>query len=264
MSTNSLMITKPRKLKIILWDIETLPDLDEAMKVFSGLGAYPGLTLKATINSIICVGWKEYGKKKVHCINAWDFKNWKKNVNDDYEVVKAAFDVLKDADVVVTHNGKSFDWKFLQTRLVHHGFKPLPKIIHIDTKNEAKRNLFSFNNRLNTLAKFFTDSTKKQHTGWDLWVEVRKRSPKAMKTMEAYCKQDVRVLEKMFDVLKPFVTSLPHTHLFTYKTPACPVCGSLKLHKRGERVSKTYRRQRYQCQKCGTWSVAGKNNPTTL
>jgi DNA polymerase elongation subunit (family B) len=262
--SKTLNIVKKRKLKIILWDIETLPDLDEVMKVFSGLSAYPGLTLKATINSIICVGWKEYGKKKVHCINAWDYKNWKKDVNDDYEVVKAAFEVLKDADVVVTHNGKSFDWKFLQTRLVYHGFKPLPKIIHVDTKTESKRHFFSFNNRLNTLAKFFTEQTKKQHNGWDLWVDVRLRDPKAMKTMTEYCKQDVRVLEQMFEVVKPLVTSLPNANIFTGTCNSCPNCGSTRLHRRGEHVTKNYRRARYHCRECGTWSLEGKDHPVKV
>ena len=119
-----------REPRIILWDLETLPDAREAIKVWTGLGNYPGLTLKASISSIICFGYKVYGKDKpVKCVAAWDFKTrWKKDINDDYMVVKAAYDVLRTADLIVTHNGKRFDQKHLNTRLIKHGFPPLPPI----------------------------------------------------------------------------------------------------------------------------------------
>jgi len=43
------------------------------------------------------------------------------------------YKVLSEADAVVTHNGKRFDWKFLQTRLIKHKLKPMSKTPHIDT-----------------------------------------------------------------------------------------------------------------------------------
>jgi len=129
------------KPKIIIFDLETMPNLKEALKVWPQLSQYPGKTLRASITSIICAGWKYHNEKKTHCINAWDFKNWKTNVNDDMEVCKAIREVLEDADAVVTHNGTRFDWKYLQTRLLINGLKPLPKIPHIDTCTIASRNL---------------------------------------------------------------------------------------------------------------------------
>jgi hypothetical protein len=249
-----------KKPKIILWDIETLPDMKEVMKVFPSLSNYPGLTLKATINSIICVGWKEFGKGKVNCINAWDFKKrWKRSTNDDYEVVKAAYEVLKDADVVVTHNGKRFDWKFLQTRILYHGMYPLPRILHIDTCLESRRHLLAFNNKLDTIGKL-AHTQKMDNGGWPLWVEVSLRKPNALKKMTAYCKQDVVALEKVFKTLRPLLTSLPNHNLYS-KSQGCPSCGSTRLQKRGERVTKENRVQRYQCLDCGSWSSAAKKYP---
>lgn len=194
--------------RIILWDLETLPNLPQVLKVFPSLSNYPGLTIKASINTIICCGWKVYGEKKTHCINAWDFYRWTRDVNDDYSIVKAAYTILRGADVLVTHNGKRFDNKFLETRLAFHGLPPLPKeIIHIDTCQELKRSLLLFNNRLNTGAEFLTDSLKKEHEGWALWEKVSNRNPKAMRDMTSYCKQDVRVLEKVFKSLIPRIRS---------------------------------------------------------
>jgi DNA polymerase elongation subunit (family B) len=253
---------KPRKPRIILWDIETLPNMREVMKVFPSLSNYPGLTMKATINSIICVGWKEYGSKEIQCINAWDYKSrWAKDMNDDYAVVKAAYDVLLTADVVVTHNGKRFDWKFLQTRLLHHGFTTLPKIIHIDTCSVSKSNLFAFNNKLNTIGGLLTSEQKMENGGWALWDRVSQREAKAMKTMTAYCKQDVRLLEKVFKRLLPLITTLPNANMFDGTGPVCPTCSSTRLSKKGELVTKTARLQRYLCKDCGSSSSAGKKYP---
>lgn len=226
----------------------------EVLKVFPSLGDYPGLTLKASINSLLCFGWKELGKKRIHCANAWDYSTWNKNVNDDYELVKLAYEVLSKADAVVTHNGKRFDVKFLQTRLRFHKLPPLPPgLLHIDTCAEAKKHLYTFNNRLNTIAKFLTNYTKLENGGWNLWVDVYNRVERAMKLMTKYCKQDVKVLEEVFLELRPLIAGLPNQNMFI-KEVVCPKCGSMKLQKRGQAIKANAIYQRLQCQDCGGWA----------
>lgn len=241
--------------KIIIFDLETLPNLPEVLKVWPQLSNYPGLTLKATINSILCVGWKRYGEKRTYCINAWDFKRWNKDVNDDYEVVKKIREILDDADAVVTQNGKRFDWKFLQTRIMHHGLKPLHKIRHIDTKVVAKSNLFAFNNRLGTLGKLLVDDDKLENGGWDLWVKSHGKDKKALKLMEKYCKQDVKLTEAVFEVLKPLVGNIPNHNLYAMPHLSgklcCPRCGSTRLKSHGWRYTATTRYKRLRCKDCG-------------
>lgn len=241
-------------VRIVLWDLETLPNLPEALKVFPQLSDYPGLTLKAQINSIICFGWKVLGEKKVSCVNAWDFPGWDKDVNHDKELCKAAYDVLKDANVVVTHNGKRFDWRFLQTRLLIHGFPPLPKIIHIDTCSESKKYLYTFNNRLNNLAKCFSLRKKVDHEGWDLWVKTHAKDKKALEKMTRYCKGDVLVLEEIFNVMRPLIKGIPNENQFV-KHDCCPKCGSDRMQSRGFSMSKEKTNRRFQCQDCGSWST---------
>ncbi len=245
-----------REPRIILFDLETLTNWQEAMKVFTQLGNYPGLTLKASINSIICFGYRVFGEDKSHVINAWDFKGWGKDVNDDKEIVKAAREILLGADAVVTHNGRRFDWKFLQTRILHHGLNFLPKIPHIDTCSLAKTNLYLFNNKLNTLAKFMTTEEKLENGGWDLWVKVAQRDKKSMKLMTEYCAQDVDVLYEIFKKLRPLCSNLPNHNLFipTGEKEVCPNCGSTHLHRNGYRHTKTVSYRRIQCLDCGTWS----------
>ena len=245
-----------KDLRIILLDCETLPDLKAALEVWPSLSDYPGQTLKASISSVICAGWKVYGKKETHCINAWDFPEWKKNVNDDRPLLKAISDVLLGADVVVTHNGKSFDWRFLQTRLRHHKMPTLPKLMHIDTKLIARREVYVLNNRLQTLLRYFTDREKFENGGWPLWVAVHGRDQKAQSKMARYCKHDVLGLEALFTVFMPFV-KLPNANMFTDEV-VCPTCSSQDLQRRGDRLTLSKVFQRFQCNSCGAWSSMHK------
>lgn len=248
--------------KIILFDLETIPNLKEILKVWPGVGAYPGLTLKATITTIICAGYKIFGESKTHCINAWDFPKWEKDINNDKEVVKKIADIIKDADAVVTHNGKRFDWKFLQTRLMYHGLEPLPKIPHIDTKELSKRHLFAFNNRLNTIGKLLAKDKKLSHEGWNLWVKVCNKNKTAMKNMEKYCKQDVNLLEKVFKKLRPLISNIPNYNLFVTDyagdKKVCPHCGGTRLKSKGWQHTKTNSYRRLYCLGCGAYSKDNK------
>ena len=190
---------------------------------------------------------------KTECINAWDFPGkWKKDVNDDFEVLKAFHDIVKDADAVVTHNGIKFDWKYIQTRFILHGLDPLPKIHHIDTCRLAKSNMLSFNNKLGYLGKWAVDDTKMQNGGWQLWVDVHNRCEKAQRKMERYCKQDVRLLEKLYKKLRPFASNIPNHNLFIEEGIVCPNCGSDKLNRHGTRTTKTKIYSRFICRDCGS------------
>ncbi len=254
--------------KIICLDLETLPDMKKAMTVFPQLSQYPGLTLKASINSIICVGWKVFGESKVNCINAWDYARWNEDINDDYLVVRDAYEVLKDADAVVTHNGKRFDWKFFQTRLLIHKFPPLPKIKHVDTCAIGKANLFFFNNKLNTLAQALTETEKMEHDGWPMWVAVSERDIIAQANMTRYCMQDVVALEELFKVLRPFATNLPNQnlHKIAEVRNLCPSCGSSRLESFGAAGTSTHIYRRYSCVDCKSYCRTDKEdrNPRAI
>jgi len=242
--------------RIILFDLEIIANLDEAYKIWPSIGNWPGMTLRADINSIICCGWKVLGENEVHCINAWDFKaKWKKDVNDDSAVCKAILKALDGADAFVFHNGCGFDFPFLLTRLELNGLPTIPQTIKkIDTKLLAKK-LFFTSKSLNHLGSVMIREEKLAHDGWKLWPRVRSRDPEAMKLMEEYCKQDVLLMEKLFEKLKKF-GKLPNFGLWSDGIhKECPNCGSVNLMKNGIRYDNSgVQRQRLACKECGTHS----------
>lgn len=245
------------KPKILVFDLETLPDLAQVMRVFPGLSDYPGRTLKADINSIICFGYKWLGDKKISCINAWDYpKSWRASVNADKQLVIDAREVLESADGVVTHNGRKFDWKVFNTRLMKHGLVPLTPKPHVDTCAVSRAKLHLFSNSLNNVATHLSCTNKKEISSkWGLWERVLNREPAAQREMTAYCKQDVGTLEEVFFKLRPYAKDIPNYNLFTgvYKSISdCPTCGHNELVKHGTRLTRTGKIQRYQCNSCGS------------
>ena len=255
-------VKKGNKPKIVVFDLETLPDGRAVYRNLPTFGNWPGRGFKGDIQTIMCFGYKLLGEKKTYCINAWDFPQWKKDRHNDIEVVKAAYEILKDADGIITHNGIKFDMKILNTRLKLHKLPRLPKIPHIDTKQLCSRHLALYSNRLGDVATFM-GLTNKMHWSnkWDTWVrfEYKEDSRKDRSLMDKYCKYDVIVLEEVYNEMREYAANIPNYNLFLgedSKSPVCPACGGNHLHKHGFKTTKTKKYQRYQCQNCGNISQA--------
>ena len=84
----------------------------------------------------------------------------------------------------------------------------------------------------------------------------------AWNKMIQYNKQDVILLEAVYEKFKPYITNHPNLGLYQQKDFACPNCGSIHLQRRGFNRTKTNTYQRYQCQSCGAWSQSTKSEKT--
>lgn len=259
-----------RHPKIVFFDIETLPDFKEIIKVYTSLSDYPGKTIKADITTMICFGYMLLEDNEASCISIWDKPDvWLNDINDDYHLVKFAYELLKDADLLVTHNGKKFDLKFLNTRIAYHKYngrkdkdlKFLPPINHLDTILIARRNFLLVNNKLGNVAKLLNAGKKTDTGGWSLWVDVFNKIEKAQNKMTKYCKQDVLVVKKIFKKIRALSRDIPNYNLFyDSEKPLCANCGSTHVHSKGVRRTKTQILQRFVCVSCGTWLSKKKNN----
>lgn len=244
------------KPKIVFLDIETLMIPEETLARIPSYGAYPGRGFNGTVSSVLCFGYKIKGEKEAKIINAWDFPAFQKDVNNDKAVCLAIWKVLKDADAIVTQNGKRFDIPVINTRMAKWGLPAIPKTIkHMDTKNIFKSNYAAYDNKLDTIAETFGCETKLENGGWSLWMAMYKRDKKSMALMAKYCKQDVNVTEQVFNKMLPVMRGLPNYNLFTDDLKrVCPQCGSSKLHIKDTRTLTAGVFQRYTCQDCGSTS----------
>lgn len=246
-------MSKPR---ILYWDIETSLEL---VAVF-GLSQNDWIDPSNLISErhLICACWQWEGESKVHSVSLLDDpKRFAKDIHDDYHVVKTLHEIMSEADVVVHHNGNSFDQPYLDTRIIYHGLSPLPPITTIDTYRIAKQR-FKFNsNRLDYLGKFLGLGQKKD-TSKGLWLRVLKGEEEAIKEMVSYNRRDVTLLRDVFKKLQPYCAN--HVNRQLYGETGCPRCGSSKVQRRGyhRAISRVY--QRWQCQKCSGWFRSATND----
>jgi DNA-directed RNA polymerase subunit RPC12/RpoP len=80
---------------------------------------------------------------------------------------------------------------------------------------------------------------------------------KAWKTLGAYNRRDVTVLEPLYELLRPWVVNHPNVSVL-HEGLACPKCGSKKTQHRGEAVTATQVYKRLHCQSCGGWFRSNK------
>ena len=202
---------------------------------------------------MMCYSYKWLDEKGTHVVALPDFKGYKKNKEDDKALVKSLWQLFDEADIIIAHNGNSFDIKKTNARFIYHGLPPPTPYKTIDTKLVAKR-YFNFNsNKLDDLGNYFGIGRKLDTGGWELWDACWKGDLKAWKKMKDYNKQDVILLEKVYHKMLPFMTNHPNLALLNGEKCACPNCGSLNIQKRGFNTSRVSRTQRYQCQDCSSW-----------
>jgi hypothetical protein len=236
------MTNKP---KILLYDIETMANLAYVWgKYEQDVVAYEKEWY------MLCFAYKWLGEKTTHVVSLPDFKTYKKDKTNDKELVTALWKLFDEADIVIAHNGNSFDQKKSNARFIAHGL-PAPSLYkQIDTKLVAKR-YFNFNsNKLDDLGKLLGCGQKLSTGGFDLWLGCASGDKKSWKKMTDYNKQDVVLLEQVYLKLRGWDNQHPSVALIA-GVDGCPNCVSKKIKKRGFNYTKTKKYQAYQCLECG-------------
>lgn len=239
--------------RILVLDIETAPLKMYAWSLWDEKMGVNQIDTEWSILAI-CAKWLDESKPF--------YQDCRGEPRDDAELLVVVHHLLDEADIVVTQNGKSFDIKKINARLIEAGFGPYSPIRQIDTKEVAKRHFGFTSNRLEWLGKHVAGTKKSEHKkfpGFELWAECLNDNLAAWKEMEKYNKQDVLATEALYLKMRPWIEG--HPNLATYGNVTahlCPKCGSHDLQSRGVATTQTGRYSRYRCNSCGGWSRAGR------
>ena len=238
-------------MKRLFFDIETSPNIVYSWRVGYRIILPPENIIQE--RKIICICWKWEHKKNVYSLT------WDEN-KDDKQLLKEFIKVCDEADEIVAHNGDKFDIKWLRTRCIYHRIDFPEKIQSFDTLKKSRKG-FRFNsNKLDYIAKFLGVGEKTKTGGFDLWVDTMNGKKKALQEMVDYCKNDVIILQKVFNELEKYVEVNTHTGVSMGADRwSCVTCGSEHVRFNGQLVSKTgmikFRMRCYDCNK--GWSIAG-------
>ena len=242
--------TKTNKAKILLYDIETAPNL-----VYTW-GVYEQNALEVVRPwYILCFAYKWLDEPTTKVVALTDFeKEYKKDPENDYKVVEALHDLFNEADIIIAHNGNNFDQKKVSARFLVHGFDPPVNYRQIDTLKEARKHFKFDSNRLNDLGAILGVGEKVSTGGFQLWKDCMAGDTAAWNKMKKYNKQDVVLLEQIYKTLRPWIANHPNVATLNLLMDGCPKCGSQNMQKRGIRHNKTTSYQTYQCQSCRGYS----------
>lgn len=226
--------------KVLILDIETKP---AAAYVWRAYGEQ-NIGVEQIIDSggTICVGAKWLGEKECFLYSDWE--------HGHEQMLYEIHEMMSYADAIITYNGTRFDLPRLQGEFVLNGFGPTPPCTHIDCL-KAVRKFGFFMNKLAYIGPLLVSSGKVKHEGFSLWTKVMAGDEKAQKKMAKYCIQDVRLLEKLYLKIRPFIKD--HPHLGKVGANMCGACGSTHVQSRGTRRTRAYKIVRLHCQSCGSW-----------
>jgi hypothetical protein len=178
-------------------------------------------------------------------------------------MLKNIHSLVNEADAVIHYNGAKFDMPTLNKEFLLHGMTPPSPYKQVDLLR-TMRSTFKFpSNKLDYISQRLGLGKKIEHKGMELWTECLSGDKDAWKIMEKYNKQDVVLLEQVYNRVLPWIKHHPNRNLFA-DAHCCPTCGSSSLQKRGQAVTTTVRYQRYQCKDCGTWSQSTKAETKTV
>lgn len=242
---------KNKKPRVLLFDIETFANQAFVWgKYEQNVIAYKKEWF------MLSFAYKWLGDKKTQVLSLPDFSSYKNNKEDDRLLVGALWALFDQADIIIAHNGNSFDIKKANARFIYHKFAPPSPYKTIDTKLVAKR-YFNFNsNKLDDLGNYFGLGRKIDTGGWELWEGCWKGEKKAWKLMCKYNIQDVVLLEKVYYKMLPYMDNHPNMALLNGETTGCPNCSSLSVVKEGFNFTRSGKRQQWSCKDCGSWHTS--------
>jgi DNA polymerase elongation subunit (family B) len=231
------MIDQP---KILVIDIETRPIL------YYGWGMYnqnhsPNQIVE--MDSILCFAAKWFNNRDMFFYSVW--------THSEKEMLQAAADLIAEADMLVTKNGERFDIAWFTREFVKHGIKLPPPTTHVDLEKTLRNKMRFPTTKLELVAPYFGAGKKQKHEGFELWSKVIDGDPKAQRTMQRYCMQDVRVTDRLYRIMRAAIPN--HPHMGFTGPRECGACGSKHVHVSKYRRTKTMRIQQLHCQNCGSY-----------
>lgn len=207
--------------------------------------------MKADYGSLLMVGYKWLGNKKIHCPSLLDYeKEW---ALDDKALVTEVHRVISQADMLIGFYSSMHDIKYLQSKFLKYGLPVLPPVPHIDLYFLARTHLSLSRKSLDNLSRYLDTKHKKYYCDASVWQRAKVGDLVGMKEIIKHCRADIAVTEEMYYKLRS-LSRQPSVRIGGWLP--CRVCGSTRLQRRGYSLTATQGKKiRVQCQECSHWET---------
>ncbi len=227
-------------MRILLLDIESAPNTAYVWGLFK-----QNISISQIVDSssVLCWAAKWYGG---------DHVMFSSILNGKKTMLKKIHSLLDECDAVIHYNGTRFDIPTLNKEFLEAEMSPPAPYHQIDLLKTARKEFRFPSNKLDYVARALGLGQKTKHEGFELWIKCMNRDKEAWAVMALYNKQDVILLEKVYERFLPWIRTHPNVSICNDYT-GCTRCGSYHLQRRGYSTTATGKYQRYQCQDCGGW-----------
>jgi uncharacterized protein YprB with RNaseH-like and TPR domain/predicted RNA-binding Zn-ribbon protein involved in translation (DUF1610 family) len=234
---------------ILIYDIETM-----AAKVYTWSQWQTNVIATDEDWYLLSVAWKWKDDKEIK------FKRKSKKKGDDKSLVKTIWRLFDKADIVVAHNGDSFDQRMVTARFIELGLGPPSPYQSVDTKKVIAHVARNYSNKLDEIARRMELGRKLDTLGFQTWLGCAAEDEASWKIMEEYNRHDVVLLEQVYYKILPWADGGVNMAHWADGELACKRCGSQNVQRRGVRRTNASVFQAYRCNKCGGWSRSPKSD----
>ena len=167
--------------------------------------------------------------------------------------------LMDEADVLVHYNGQKFDCRHLNAEFFDLKMDPPSPYKHLDLLKTTRQQFYYPSNKLDYVSQRHGIGHKIRHSGMQLWVDCMAGDDAAWQKMKRYNIQDVKLTEKYYKLILPWIKTHPNWGLYLAgDRPTCRNCGSTKVIRKGVEYTNTMTYKRYKCKDCGT-HIRGRN-----
>lgn len=235
--------------RILTLDIETAPMIVETFGLFN---QNIGINQIRSPGRVIAFAAKWLDEREVQFYSEFH--------NGHEQMVIEAHRLMDEADIIIHYNGTRFDLPYLRTEFMKYNLLPPSPVQEIDLLKTVRKVFKLDSNKLQYASVAFGLEGKLQHNGHQLWHDCMAGDPKAWVLMRRYNIQDVKLTEKLYLRLLPWIPNHPHLGVFSEDgLEHCPNCNSTELQKRGYKYTPTVTYQQYVCLNCGKWNRGTKS-----
>jgi DNA polymerase elongation subunit (family B) len=172
-------------------------------------------------------------------------------------MIEEAWELLSEADVIVTYNGTRADVPWLNEHFLDYRLGPTAPFKHVDLIKTNRARFKLPYRSLDYLAGRVVDAHKEKTDG-SLWDRCEEGDPAAYETMLSYNRKDVTLTEQLMLELLPWLTDMPHMGIMAAsgETQLCYACARpITESQRWSKPARAYVREYalYRCS-CQAWN----------
>lgn len=250
-------------VRILCFDLETFPILGAVWSLWNN---NVGISQIERDWSILSYAAKWVGSDMtVDNVIYNDVRN-QKDINDDSELLSELWNLLNEADIVLTKNGDRFDIPKLNARFVMAGLPPPSHYKSIDLDKICKRHFGFTSRKLEYLSNELNEKFKKlkhsKFAGYEMWAQCLARNIEAFDECKVYNQHDVLATEELYYTLAPWSDKLPSFFLYSDSETWKCNCGSTQVKHVGYAYTNLSKFDKYQCTSCNK-NIRGRTNLLT-